>query len=425
MILVVFVFLRNLRATLIPAVAVPVSLVATFGVMYLAGYSLNNLSLMALTVATGFVVDDAIVVLENVTRHIEAGHAPDGGRAARRARGGLHRGLDEPVADRGVHPDPASWAASSGALFREFAITLSVAILVSLLVSLTATPMMCARLLEAADRRAAAAGCYRASERVLRRRCCAATGAAWHGRCAIRSLVDPRARATIALNVYLYIDVPKGFFPQQDTGRLIGFIRADQSDLVPGDAAEARRASWRSCERPGGGERVAFTGGGQRNAGSMFIALKPLAERSRRREPGHRAPARSSSPRSRARSSSCNRCRTCGSAGGRATRTYQFTLQGDDLNELRTWTPRLEAALQQVPELADVNSDQQMSGLQTTLSIDRETAARLGITPRMIDSTLDLAFGQSVRSRRSTPQLQPVPRRDGGRRRGTGRAPRR
>jgi multidrug efflux pump len=385
-------FLRNARATLIPAVAVPVSLVATFGVMYLCGYSLNNLSLMALTVATGFVVDDAIVVLENVSRHIEQG-VPPFRAALMGAREVGFTVLSMSLSLIAVFIPILLMGGIVGRLFREFSITLSVAILVSLLVSLTATPMMCARLLKpkSAHREGRL---YAASEQAF--------GWLLHGyRTSLGwtlrhpLLVVLVLATTVGLNVYLYTIVPKGFFPQQDTGRLVGFIRGDQS--ISFQAMRQKLANFVEIVKsdPAVENVVAFTGGGQRNAGSMFIALKPLNERKLSADLVV-ARLRGKLAKEPGATLVLNPVQDIRIGGRQSDATYQFTLQADELSDLRTWTPRLEQALRQVSELADVNSDQQVKGLQTTLTIDRDTAVRLGITPKMIDSALNLAFGQAV-----------------------------
>jgi multidrug efflux pump len=384
-ILVVLLFLRNLRAALIPAVAVPVSLLGSFGVMYLAGFSINNLSLMALTIATGFVVDDAVVVLENVSRHIEEGMAPMPA-ALLGAREVGFTVLSMSLSLIAVFIPILLMGGIVGRLFREFSVTLAVAILVSLVVSLTTTPMMCARLLRPRPRKDRGwlfervhAG-YRAS-------------LGWSLRHPL--LVVLLLAATVALNVYLYIIVPKGFFPQQDTGRLVGFIRADEG--ISFQAMRTKLSEFVDIVKsdPAVDNVVAFTGGGQRNRGSMFIALKPLAERKvsaaqviarlrvkLAREPGANL--------------FLNPVQDIRVGGRQSDATYQFTLQGEELQDLRTWSPRLEAALRQVPEIADVNSDQEVRGLQTTLAIDRESAARLGLSASMVDSALNLAFGQAL-----------------------------
>ena len=389
-ILVVFIFLRNWRATLIPAIAVPVSLIGTFSVMYLCGFSLNNLSLMALTVATGFVVDDAIVVLENVSRHIEKGVAP-----FKAALLGVQEVAFTVISISlsliAVFIPILMMGGIIGRLFREFAVTLSVAILISMVISLTTTPMMCARLLKkrndnpgrlAAWSEAVFAWVLRAYERTL----------GWSLRHPL--LVMLVLGATIALNVYLYIIVPKGFFPQQDTGRMVGSIQADQASSF--QAVRVKLAQFIDIVQsdPAVASVTGFTGGGQRNGGFMFISLKPLKERGvsadqviARLRPKLGAVAGANlflNPVQDIR------------IGGRQSNTaYQFTLRSDNLEDLRRWTPLLQRALQDVPQLADVNSDQQVRGLQTTLTIDRQTAARLGITTRAIDTALNLAYGQA------------------------------
>jgi len=394
-ILVVFVFLRRIRATLIPAAAVPVSIVATFGFMYLAGYSLNNLSLMALIVATGFVVDDAIVVLENATRHIEAGLSPMAAAIASAREVGFTV-LSMSLSLVAVFIPIIFMGDIVGRFFREFALTLSIAILVSLVVSLTLTPMMCARLLTPAPP-GGHGRLYRASERVFQ----AVLGAyerslGWalrHGLLMIALLA-----AAVSLNVYLYVAIPKGFFPQQDTGRLIGFIRADQSASFQAMQRKMARLVEIVRTDPAVETVTATTGGGiggGRNSGVMFVALKPLAVR--------RSSAGDVVTRLRAqlaREPGVNLflvpVQDVRIGGRQGTGSYQYTLQSDDLEALRTWTVRLQAALQEVPQLADVTTDQETRALQTTVVIDRPTAARLGVTPDMIDSALGDAFGQSL-----------------------------
>ena len=383
-IMVVLLFLRSWRAALIPAVAVPVSLVGAFTVMYLAGFSVNNLSLMALTIATGFVVDDAIVVLENVQRHIERGVAPF--RAA--LLGAREVGftvLSMSLSLIAVFIPILLMGGIVGRLFREFSVTLSVAILVSLVVSLTTTPMMCARLLK--PRGALTRNGY--FEKVLHGY---RVSLAWSLRHSFLVLI--LLLGTIALNFYLYTIVPKGFFPQQDIGRLFGAIRADQG--ISFQSMRGKLSSVIEIVRadPAVENVVAFTGGGQRNRGVIFVALKPLKER---------GPVEQVLARLRARLSKepgvslfLNPVQDIRVGGRMSDSSYQFTLLADDLAELRRWAPRLERAMRDMPEIADVSSDQEVRGLQTTLVFDRETAARLGITTRQIDSTLNLAFGQAV-----------------------------
>ena len=390
-ILVVFLFLRNWRATLIPSVAVPVSLIGTFGAMYLCGFSLNNLSLMALTIATGFVVDDAIVVLENVSRHIEKGMAP----LAAALEGVREVGftvLSMSISLIAVFIPILLMGGIVGRLFREFAVTLSVAILISLAMSLTTTPMMCARLLKARGEEVHGR-LYRASERFFD---WLLAGYRHSLRWSLRHarLVMVILAATVALNVWLYVDIQKGFFPQQDTGRIIGNIQADQA--ISFQAMRGKLAAFVDIIQadPAVESVTGFTGGGQRNSGFMFISLKPRAERevsadqvvARLRGKFTQVPGANLFliPVQDIR------------VGGRSSNAaYQFTLRADELEPLRTWTPRILRALQDLPELADVNTDQQVKGLQTLLTIDRDTASRMGITPRMIDTALNLAFGQA------------------------------
>jgi multidrug efflux pump len=377
-------------------VAVPVSLAGTFAVMYLCGYSLNNLSLMALTVATGFVVDDAIVVLENISRHIEAGMAPM--RAA--LLGAREVGftvVSMSLSLIAVFVPILAMGGIVGRLFREFAVTLSAAILVSLLVSLTLTPMMCARLPQRQPESARPAG------RLSR---WAKAAVDWLDRMYGRTLniaLDHSVitllvlACTVGLNVYLYNIVPKGFFPQQDTGMMIGGIQADQS--ISFQAMRPKLASFVEIVRadPAVQNVTAFTGGAQRNSGFMYIVLKPLEERgatsmeviARLRPKLGRVPGASLflQPVQDIR------------IGGRAGNAlYQFTLQGDDLEELRKWEPRVRAGLSSLPELADVNTDLQDKGLQTSINFNRDAMSRLGLSPAAADAVLNDAFGQRMRT---------------------------
>jgi multidrug efflux pump len=389
-VLVVFLFLRDIRAALIPSVAVSVSLIGTFGVMYLAGFSLNNISLMALTVATGFVVDDAVVMLENISRHIENGVAPFKA-AVQGAREVSFTVLSMSLSLIAVFIPILLMGGVVGRLFREFAITLSAAILVSLVVSLTVTPMMCARLLR--PRSESSQGRFhRVSERIfnalLNGYRVSLGWALAHGRIMMLVLL-----ATVCLNIYLYTAIPKGFFPQQDTGRLTGAIQADQSTSF--QAMRDKLATFVNIvgQDPAVDSVVGFTGGGQINTGRMFVGLKPLAERqisadkviARLRgklahEPGANLFLQSVQDIS---------------VGGRASNAqFQYTLQADGINELRTWEPLIRQELRSLPQLADVNTDQQIKGIQTSLIIDRDAASRLGLTLRMIDTTLNDLFGQ-------------------------------
>jgi hydrophobe/amphiphile efflux-1 (HAE1) family protein len=392
-ILVVFVFLRDLRSTVIPSVAVPVSLIGTFGVMYLCGYSLDNLSLMALTIATGFVVDDAIVVLENVSRHMEEGMSP----MAAAMRGAKEVGftvLSMSASLVAVFIPILLMGGMVGRLFREFAVTLSVAIVISLVISLTATPMMCARVLKQRTERPRG-GLYRASESVfdwvLGIYEVSLSWALRHSRFMMLIMF-----ATIGLNFYLFAIVPKGFFPQQDTGRLNGSIQAAQD--ISFTAMRQKLADLVDIVRqdPAVESVLGFTGGGfggTRNTGRVFASLKPLDER--------KLSVDQVIARLRGKLSGVPGATLYLQAvqdvriGGRQSNAqYQFTLQGQSLRELTSWAPRILQRLRALPELVDLNSDQLDKGMKATLTIDRSTASRLGITPQMIDDTLYDAFGQ-------------------------------
>jgi len=389
-ILVVFLFLRNGRATLIPSVAVPVSLIGTFGAMYLLGYSLDNLSLMALTISTGFVVDDAIVVLENITRHVEAG-MPRRQAALLGAREVGFTVLSMSLSLIAVFVPILLMGGLVGRIFREFAMTLSIAILISLVVSLTTTPMMCAyiAMYRPQHRRSR---WYVASERVFD----------WMLRSYDRTLQRALRRPalvmlvlllTIVLNIYLFIIVPKGLFPQQDTGRMVGGLQADQSISFQMMRQKLRQFVRIVGEDPAVASVVGFTGGGQTNSGFMFVALKPLAERdaSVSQVIGRLRPKLGQVAGARLFLQPVQDIRV----GGRQSNAlYQYTLQSDDLNELYNWSPKVTDALERVPELTEVNSDQQQKGLESDLVIDRPTAARLGLTVSQIDNTLYDAFGQ-------------------------------
>ncbi|MFO1312850.1 MAG: multidrug efflux RND transporter permease subunit [Burkholderiales bacterium] len=389
-ILVVFLFLRNGRATLVPAVAVPVSLVGTFGIMYLAGFSVNNFTLMALTIATGFVVDDAIVVLENTMRHVEQGMSPYEA-AVKGAREVGFTVLAMSVSLVAVFIPILLMGGIVGRLFREFAITLSAAILVSLVVSLSTSPMMCARLLRPAAERTpnrAAQALERFGAWVLRGY---RASLAWSLRYA--PVVMLVLLATVCLNVWLYINIPKGFFPTQDTGRLVGGLQADQS--ISFQAMRGKLTSFMRIiqDDPAVENVVGFTGGSQRNSGFMFVSLRPLKER---KESAEQVIARLRPKLAREAGASMflSAVQDFRMGGRQSNATFQFTLQADDLAELRAWEPRIRAAMSNLPELADVNTDTQDKGLQTSLVIDRDAAARLGVTPRMIDTTLNNLFGQ-------------------------------
>jgi multidrug efflux pump len=390
-IMVVFLFLRNGRATAIPAITVPVSLVGTFAVMYLCGFSLNNLSLMALTIATGFVVDDTIVVLENISRYIEHGMAPKEA-ALKGVREVGFTVLSMSLSLIAVFIPILLMGGIIGRLFREFAVTLSVAILVSLLVSLTTTPMLCARWLKAPDRTKKPSRVFAVSERIFdvmldgyRR---SLGWALRHG-----PLMMVILAATIVLNIYLYVVVPKGFFPQQDTGRLNGNIKADQSISFQAMQIKLQRFIDQVGKDPAVDLVMGFTGGGNRNNANMFVSLKPLSER---KESADQVIARlrkklSGEAGAQLFLQSVQDIRIGGRAGNAQ---YQYTLQGDDLNELRAWAPKVQVALSKLPMLADVNTDQETKGLQTSLVFDRDAMARLGITQAQVDNVLNDAFGQ-------------------------------
>ena len=389
-IIVVFAFLRNMRATFIPVVAVSVSLVATFGVMYLMGYSLDNLSLMALTVATGFVVDDAIVVLENVTRYIEDGLSPLEA-ALKGANEVAFTVLSMSISLIAVFIPILLMGGIVGRLFREFAMTISISIVISLAISLSTTPMMCSVLLQPFSRERHGP-VYRLSERFFE----AMLG--FYRRTLTSALEHPRSvmvilLAVLGLNFYLYDVIPKGFFPQQDTGRLVGFIQADQS--ISFQLMQQKLAQFANIIKkdPAVDTVVGFTGGGSTNSGFMFVALRPSEQR--------KLSADEVIARLRRKLAAVPGATLFLQAvqdirvGGRASNAqYQYTLQGPTLQELNEWTPKIVAALQHEPKLADVNSDQQNKGLESDVVIDRDSAARLGITVSQIDNTLYDAFGQ-------------------------------
>jgi multidrug efflux pump len=389
-VMVVFVFLRDPLATLVPSMAVPVSLLGTFAFMYLLGYSLNNLSLMALTIATGFVVDDAIVVVENISRHIEAGMS----RVQAAILGAKEVGftvLSMSLSLIAVFIPILLMGGIVGRLFREFAMTLSIAILVSLAVSLSTTPMMCAYLL-GRKRERPQGRLFRTSERAFAAMLGGYTRTLrWaldHPGLVVLTLI-----ATVCLNGYLFWVVPKGLFPQQDTGRVVGGIQADQS--ISFQAMQQKLTQFISIIRkdPAVDTVVGFTGGGQTNSGFVFMSLKPRSERKLSADQviGRMRRELSQVPGATLFLQSVQDIRV----GGRQTNAqYQYTLQADDVTSLFDWGPKILAALQTLPQLTDANSDQQNKGLQTDIVIDRTTAARLGVTVGQIDNTLYDAFGQ-------------------------------
>jgi multidrug efflux pump len=389
-ILVVFAFLRTLRATLIPAVAVLVSIVTTFAVMYLCDYSLDNLSLMALTIATGFVVDDAIVVLENITRYREMGYPPL--RAALAGSGEIaFTVLSMSISLVAVFIPILLMGGMVGRLFREFSVTLSTAILVSLVVSLTLTPMMCGRMLKPHDP-AEHGPLFRAGERAFElllggyRR-----SLAWalaHSRLMLGLVV-----VTVAINVQLFRIIPKGFFPEQDTGRISGNIQASQDISFQAMGDKLTEIAGIIARDPDVEHVTGFTGGSTTNSGRMFISLKPFEERG--------ATAQQVIGRLRKTLATVAGAPTFLQpvqdlrVGGRGSSAmYQYTLSSEDLSLLNSWAPAMLARMRTLPGLADVNSDQQNRGQEVELTIDRPTAARLGISPKAIDTTLYDAFGQ-------------------------------
>jgi multidrug efflux pump len=391
-ILVVFVFLRDVRASLIPSVAVPVSLISTFSVMYLLGYSLDNLSLMALTIATGFVVDDAIVVLENISRYRERG-MPMLQAALRGAQEITFTVLSMTLSLVAVFLPILLMGGMMGRMFREFAVTLSVAILVSLVVSLTVTPMMCAKLLKP-HHLGPHGRWYRMSEAIFEGiRGGYAGTLAW-------VLRHPRIMlgltlATMALSGYLYTVVPKGFFPQQDTGRISGRIQAAEDISFQAMRQKLTEIVEIIRSDPAVQSVTAFSGGGTNNVGRSFVALKPLRERKITTDEviARLRPKLAKIPGASTYLQTIQDLRI----GGRASSAqYQYTLQSVDLAELNTWAPRVEQQLRTLPEIADVNSDQQDKGLQSLVVFDRSTASRLGISPQLIDDTLYDAFGQRL-----------------------------
>ncbi len=398
-VLVVFLTLRDGRAALVPGVAVPLSLVGTFGAMYLLGFSLDNLSLMALTVATGFVVDDAIVVLENTSRHVEAGMA----RLQAALLGAREVGftvLAMSLSLNAVFLPILLMGGIVGRTFREFAVTLAVAILISLLVSLTTTPMMCARLLRTARERGPPGRFMAAMERGFDRL------RAFYGGSLRTALDHPRAvitllGVTVVLNVYLFWIIPKGFFPQQDTGSLQGNLRADQSTSFQAMQHKLRSVMDIVQADPAVTDVVGFIGGGggpggggnATNSAQIFIGLKPMAVR---RINGDAVIARLRSKLGVVTGARLflQTVQDLRAGGRQGNSQYQYTMLSDNLEDLNTWTPRIAEALQAVPELADVNSDQQNKGLNISLKIDRETASRLGVNLTEVDNTLYDAFGQ-------------------------------
>ncbi len=400
-VLVVFLFLREVWATIIPSVAVPLSLVGTFGVMYMLGYSIDNLSLMALTISTGFVVDDAIVVIENITRYLEMGEKPfDAAMKGSREIGFTVLSMSTSLI--AVFIPILLMGGIVGKLFREFAVTLSVAIAVSLLVSLTTTPMLCARFLKSHDK-SRHGRIYRATENAFN----------WlHGEYALTLKWVLRHQwlmliivfGTVVLNGFLFFIVPKGFFPQQDTGRLGGSTRAAQDISFDAMRLKQRDLAQIVMDDPAVMSVTAFVGGngpggGGTNVGRMFISLKPPSQR------------KDANGKLVSGDMVVNRLRNKLTSvpgatlflqvqqelqiGGRGSDAqYQYTLSDENLNELNTWAPQLLARMRGMPELRDASTDQQNQGLAANLVIDRDSASRLGITATAIDNVLYDAFGQ-------------------------------
>ena len=385
---VVFLFLRNWRTTIIPGIVVPVSIISTFGVMYLLHFSIDNLSLMALTIATGFVVDDAIVVVENITRYIEKGMAPK--EAALKGAGEIgFTILSISISLVAVFIPILLMGGVLGRLFREFALTLSVAILISMVVSLSTTPMMCALLLKP-HKDQKHGKLYMASEEafngMLRFYEKTLSWALRHQGIMLTVLL-----IILATNILLFILVPKGFFPQQDTGRLSGNIQASQDISFQAMEKKLRAVVNIVMKDPAVDTVTAFTGG--TNTARMFIALKDLGVRKVTSEQviGRLRKKLGAVPGAPAYLTSVQDL----TVGARmSSAQYQYTVQSDNFSDLQTWSPKIQAALSKLPQLADLNSDKQSNGLQTNLVIDRVTASRLGVTPQEIDSTLYDAFGQ-------------------------------
>ncbi len=393
-ILVVFLFLREVRSTLIPSVSVPLSLLGTFGVMYLLDYTLDNLSLMALTISTGFVVDDAIVVIENISRHLEEGLSPfEAAMAGSKEIGFTVVSMSTSLI--AVFIPILLMGGIVGRLFREFAITLSVAILVSLVVSLTTTPMLSAKFLEAHSARRHG-WFYHLGGRVLDWMTAEyERGLGWVLR--HRSLVLTITVLTFVLNIYLYTLVPKGFFPEQDSGRIGGQIQGQQDVSFDTIKTQVHDLAAIVQQDPGIQDVVAFAGGrGNGNSGFMFMALKPDEERRKRGDTAEvilnrLRPKVSVIPGTILYLQSFQDLHI----GGRSSATeYQYSLTTDSLKDLNEWAPKLMAAMQKLPELKDVATDEQEQGLRAQLVIDRDTASRLGVSPLSIDATLSDAFSQ-------------------------------
>ena len=390
-IMVVFLFLRNASSTLIPSITVPVSLLGTFGVMYLCGYSLDNLSLMAFTVATGFVVDDAIVVLENVSRHVENGETPLQA-TLKGTREVTFTVISMSLSLIAVFLPLLLMGGMVGRLLSEFAVTLSAAVIISLIVSLTLTPMMCARLLKPKLSIKKSSYVSSLSERMFNKLQQGYKGSLdivlRHSMITLIVLF-----AIICFNFYLYTIVPKGFFPQQDTGRISGGIQADQN--ISFQAMKHKLADFIAIAKsdPAVENVVGFIGGGQRNTGFIFLSLKPRSERKVSADQiiNRLRPKLSREPGASLFLQADQDIRMGGRAGNAQ---YQYTLQSDELTDLQLWEPKIRQALKNLPIITDVNSDKQDKGAQTKIIIDRDSAAKLGVTVKMIDNVLNASFGQ-------------------------------
>ena len=394
-VIVVFLFLREVWATIIPSIAVPLSLVGTFGVMYLLGYTLDNLSLMALTISTGFVVDDAIVVIENIARYLEKGMSPlDAAMQGSREIGFTVLSMSTSLV--AVFLPLLLMGGVVGILFREFAVTLSVAIAVSLLVSLTTTPMMCSQFLRPIHEQRHGR-LYKASERIFRWMADEyAVGLRWVLRHQVLILMV--TIGTFLLNIYLFVIVPKGFFPEQDTGRLTGAARASQDISFDAMKIKQTKLAQMVLNDPAVDTIIAFAGGsgpggGSNNVGRMFISLKPLSVRKVSADQVvNRLRSKLMSVPGAALFLQVQQEFQTGARGADAQ--YQYTLVDPNLEELNTWAPRLLAKMRTLPELRDVSTDQQDRGLEENLVINRDTASRLGLTAATIDQVLYDAFGQ-------------------------------
>jgi multidrug efflux pump len=389
-VMVIFLFLRNAWATIIPSIAVPLSIAGTFGVMYLLHYNVDNLSLMALAICTGFVVDDAIVVIENITRYLEEGLTPlDAALKGSREIGFTVLSMSTSLI--AVFIPLLLMGGIIGRLFREFSVTLSAAIIVSLCVSLTTTPMMCAQFLKS-QKEIKHGKMYLAIERMFQWSAeTYAAGLRWVLR--HQPFMVAVTGATLCLSVYLYIVIPKGFFPQQDTGLMAGGIEGEQDTSFASMQEKLKQFTDIVMSDPAVKTMVGEAGGGAENTGQMEIELKPLDQRdvsvyqviARLRPRLAKVPG----------ATLFLRAYQDITVGGRISSSqYQYTLSSENLDDLLQWAPRVEAAMKRIPELGDIDSDQQTRGLQASLVIDRDTASRLGISPLNIDNTLYDAFGQ-------------------------------